>query len=122
MNLKQSISSKAFSITNITTRTYYHFCCRADLPTLEVLTMCIKEGMRLHSPVPMLIRETEKEFQLGDKVFPKGTLVHINIWVMNHMEKIWGKDHWDFKPERFSKDNCAKMSAFQYIPFSAGQR
>ena len=101
---------------------FLQLCFRADLSKMEVLTMCIKEGMRVHAPVPIVNRETEGEFRIKDRVFPAGIVVQINIWVLNHMESVWGKDHWEFKPERFSKDNCAKMAAYQFVPFSAGPR
>ena len=84
--------------------------------------MCIKEGMRLHSPVPIVSRETTKDFDIGDRVVPKGTLIQMNILVMNHMENLWGTDHMKFKPERFSKENIDKIEHFQYVPFSAGSR
>ncbi|KAL4233226.1 hypothetical protein ACF0H5_007910 [Mactra antiquata] len=95
----------------------------ADLSKVEYLTMCIKEGMRLHSPVPIVTRETTKEFDLGEgRTAPIGSMVQLNIWGTNHLEATWGPDHMEFKPERFSRDNAAKMEPFQYIPFSAGSR
>ncbi|XP_053397496.1 ultra-long-chain fatty acid omega-hydroxylase-like [Mercenaria mercenaria] len=94
----------------------------SDLNQLEYLTMCIKEGMRLHSPVPGVSRETTQDFDLGDRVAPEGTIIVINIWILNHMENVWGPDHMEFKPERFSKENIDKIEHFQYVPFSAGPR
>lgn len=84
--------------------------------------MCIKEGMRLHSPVPIVSRETLHDLDLGDRIAPKGTLFQINVWAMNHMANVWGPDHMEFKPDRFSKDNINKIEHFQYVPFSAGPR
>jgi cytochrome P450 len=100
----------------------YEIYCRSDLSKFEYLTMCIKEGMRLHSPVPIVGRDIENDFDLGDRVAPKGTLVQINIWALNHMEHIWGSDHMEFKPGRFSKENIDTMENFQFVPFSAGPR
>ncbi|XP_045197237.2 leukotriene-B4 omega-hydroxylase 3-like isoform X2 [Mercenaria mercenaria] len=94
----------------------------SDLNQLEYLTMCIKEGMRLHAPVTGVSREIEQDFDLGGRVAPKGTLFFINIWVLNHMENVWGPDHMEFKPERFSKENINQIDHFQYVPFSAGPR
>ncbi|XP_060569104.1 cytochrome P450 4F1-like [Ruditapes philippinarum] len=94
----------------------------SDLSKLEYLTMCIKEGMRLHTPVPIMSRDTAEEFNIGDRVVPKGTLLQINVLAMNHMENVWGTDHMEFKPERFSKENIDQIEPFQYIPFSAGSR
>ena len=84
--------------------------------------MCIKEGMRLNAPVPGVSRETLEEFDLGDRMAPKGTIVLLNPWIMGHMENVWGPDHMKFKPERFSKENIDKIAHFQYVPFSAGPR
>ncbi|XP_053398220.1 cytochrome P450 4F8-like [Mercenaria mercenaria] len=94
----------------------------SDLAKLEYLTMCIKEGMRLHSPVPVVSRDTENVFDLGDRVAPKGTKIQLNIFALNHMENLWGPDHMEFKPERFSKENIDNIKHFQYVPFSAGPR
>ncbi|XP_053397494.1 cytochrome P450 4F1-like [Mercenaria mercenaria] len=94
----------------------------SDLNQLEYLTMCIKEGMRLHSPVPGVSRETTQDFDLGDRVVPEGTIFILSIWILNHMENVWGPDHMEFKPERFSKENIDKIEHFQYVPFSAGPR
>lgn len=54
------------------------FSLRSDLPHLEYLSMCIKEGMRLHSPVAIVGRETTKPFDLGDTVVPPGTSVIVS--------------------------------------------
>ncbi|XP_060573682.1 cytochrome P450 4F1-like [Ruditapes philippinarum] len=94
----------------------------SDLSKLEYVTMCIKEGMRLNAPVPGVSRETSEEFDLGDRIAPKGTIVLINVWILNHMENVWGPDHMKFNPERFSKENIDKIEHFQYVPFSAGPR
>ncbi|XP_053397274.1 cytochrome P450 4F1-like [Mercenaria mercenaria] len=94
----------------------------SDLNQLDYVTMCIKEGMRLHSPVASIMRETTQDYDLGDRIAPEGTMVIMNIWMYHHMEKIWGPDHMEFKPERFSKENIDKMDHFQYVPFSAGPR
>lgn len=94
----------------------------SDLPHLEYLTICIKEGMRLHCPVAIVGRETTKPFDLGDVVAPPGTSVMINIWMLHHNEHVWGPDHMEFKPERFSKDNITKMDPYQFVPFSGGPR
>ena len=84
--------------------------------------MCIKEGMRLHCPVPSIARDMSRDFDLGKLVVPKGTTVGVNIWSLHHNPHVWGKDHMEFKPERFSKENCAKMDSYQFVPFSAGPR
>ncbi|WAQ97456.1 CP4FE-like protein [Mya arenaria] len=92
----------------------------SDLPKLEYLTQCIKEGMRLHAPVAIVGRETTKPFPIADIVCPPGTNVMINIWMLHHNVEVWGEDHMDFRPDRFTKEACAKMDPYQYVPFSGG--
>ncbi|XP_052819369.1 leukotriene-B4 omega-hydroxylase 3-like [Mya arenaria] len=94
----------------------------SDLPKLEYLTQCIKEGMRLHAPVAIVGRETTKPFPIADIVCPPGTNVMINIWMLHHNVEVWGEDHMDFRPDRFTKEACAKMDPYQYVPFSGGPR
>ena len=83
--------------------------------------MCIKEGMRLHCPVPIVSREIQNELDIGTTVLPKGTTVGINILAMHHKKKIWENDM-DFIPKRLSKGNSLKMDPFQFAPFSSGLR
>ena len=83
--------------------------------------MCIKEGMRLHCPVPIVAREIQNDLDIGPRVLPKGTTVTINILALHHNEKIW-ENHMEFIPERFSKENSLKMDPFQFVPFSGGPR
>ncbi|WAR07534.1 CP4F6-like protein [Mya arenaria] len=93
---------------------------KSDLPKFEFLTQCIKEAMRLHGPVPIASRDVEVGFELGGRKLPEGTIVQLNIVALHHKESVWGLDHMEFKPERFSPENISKMSPFQFVPFSAG--
>ncbi|WAR07533.1 CP4F6-like protein [Mya arenaria] len=94
----------------------------SDLPKFEFLTQCIKEAMRLHGPIPIASRDVEAGFELGGRKLPEGTVVQLNMVALHHKESVWGLDHMEFKPERFSPENVSKMSPFQFVPFSAGQR
>ncbi|KAK3594417.1 hypothetical protein CHS0354_037442 [Potamilus streckersoni] len=92
-----------------------------DLNKLEYLTMVIKEGMRDHCPVPFIQRQFTKDFELEGKTFPAGTCVSIHMFGLHHNETVWEKPM-EFIPERFSKENTAKMDTYQFVPFSAGPR
>ncbi|XP_076097048.1 leukotriene-B4 omega-hydroxylase 3-like [Mytilus galloprovincialis] len=92
-----------------------------DLGKFEFLTQCIKEGMRLHSPVPLISRQSTKEFTLEGITFPPGTFFGINIYGLHHNPAVW-TDPTKFDPDRFSKDNATKMDSFAFTPFSAGPR
>ncbi|XP_060574735.1 leukotriene-B4 omega-hydroxylase 3-like isoform X1 [Ruditapes philippinarum] len=93
----------------------------SDIPKLEYLTMCIKEGMRDHSPVPFIQREFTHDFEIDGKTFPAGTTVSLHIFGLHHNKNVW-ENPMEFIPERFSKENIAKMDTFQFVPFSAGPR
>lgn len=92
-----------------------------DISKLEYLTMCVKEGLRLHCPVPIVNRHLTKELNMGDRILPKGTAIQINIWALHHNKRHWDKDM-EYIPERFSKENLSKIDHYQFVPFSAGPR
>lgn len=47
--------------------------CRDDLTELPFTTMCIKESLRLHSPVPTFTRYYSQDMKIpGDRTIPHG--------------------------------------------------
>ena len=74
--------------------THVFFACRDDLGRLTYTTMCLKEAMRLHPPVPIIQRETNQEFQLEGVTLPPDTFIDIFIYLLHHNEAVWGADHW----------------------------
>lgn len=95
---------------------------RKDLGRLEYLTQCIKEGMRLHSPVPGIMREIQAPIKVEDLEIPAKANVMISINSLHHNPTVWGEDHDQFKPERFSPENTEERDSFAFCPFSAGPR
>lgn len=93
-----------------------------DLGRLEYLTQCIKEGMRLHSPVPGIMREIQAPIKVEDLEIPAKANVMISINSLHHNPTVWGEDHDQFKPERFSPENTEERDSFAFCPFSAGPR
>ena len=72
-----------------------NFCpYRSDLLELPFTTQCIKEAFRMHSPVPFIAREVEKEFELDGITLKPGTFIDVIIDQLNHNEHVWGTDHW----------------------------
>ena len=95
---------------------------RSDLGKLEYLTMCIKEGMRMHSPVPGISRVNSQPIKVDEYSIPQGSVIIINLFALHHNPAVWGEDHMEFKPERFNRENSEKRDSFAFFPFSAGPR
>ena len=52
--------------------------CRDELPNLEYLTMCIKESLRIHPPVPNISRQITKPI-----TFPNGLTAPAGQYTVN---------------------------------------
>ncbi|CAG5116005.1 unnamed protein product [Candidula unifasciata] len=92
-----------------------------DLANLEYTTMCLKEAIRLHGPVPLIERLTSEDLSINGTIIPAGTRVAFYLYVLHNNPHIWDEPH-EFRPDRFHPDKQRHMDPFQYIPFSAGAR
>lgn len=95
----------------------------SDLPKLEYLKLIIKEALRLHSPVPLLLpRETTEKCTIGGYEIPAKTRVFFNATAISTDPELW-KDPEDFKPERFLNSSIDfRGQHFELLPFGAGRR
>ncbi|KAE8648696.1 cytochrome P450 71B37 [Cucumis sativus] len=94
-----------------------------ELEKLQYLKLVLKEVLRLHPPVPLLLpRETTSHFKLnGYNIDPK-TRIHVNAWAIGRDTDSW-KNPEEFCPERFMESNIDyKGQNFELIPFGAGRR
>ncbi|XP_010412628.1 PREDICTED: cytochrome P450 71A26-like [Camelina sativa] len=95
-----------------------------DIQEMKYLKAVIKETMRLHPPLPLMIpHESTQDVRLGDYHIPAGTQVLINAWAIGREAATWGPDAEDFRPERhldLSVDY--RGQSFELIPFGAGRR
>ncbi|NP_001312814.1 cytochrome P450 94A1-like [Nicotiana tabacum] len=88
------------------------------------------ESMRFYPPVPMDSKEATKDDILPDGTFvKKGTRVTYHPYAMGRVEKVWGEDWAEFKPERWlDKDEVTgnwtfvPKDAYTYPVFQAGPR
>ncbi|XP_008047419.1 docosahexaenoic acid omega-hydroxylase CYP4F3 [Carlito syrichta] len=93
-----------------------------DLAQLPFLTMCIKESLRLHPPVPVISRCCTQDIELPDgRVIPKGIICLISIFGTHHNPAVW-PDPEVYDPFRFDPENIKERSPLAFIPFSAGPR
>ncbi|CDP06233.1 unnamed protein product [Coffea canephora] len=95
-----------------------------ELREMHYLHAALSETMRLYPPVPIDTRAC-----LGDDVLPEGTFIakswfiSYHTYAMGRMESIWGKDCYDFKPERWLENGIYKQeNPFKFPIFHAGPR
>ncbi|XP_072967899.1 cytochrome P450 71A1-like [Typha angustifolia] len=93
------------------------------LDEMKYLKAVIKETLRLHPPIPLLVpRETIKDTKLQGYDIPAKTRVVINAWAIGRDPKSYERGE-EFWPERFvSSIIDFKGQNFQFIPFGAGRR
>ncbi|XP_031261126.1 cytochrome P450 71D10-like [Pistacia vera] len=90
---------------------------------LKYLKSVIKETMRLHAPVPLLLpRECRESCEINGYKIPEKTRVVVNGWAIGRDPGYWN-DAETFYPERFLGSAIDFRGAdFEYIPFGVGRR
>ena len=86
---------------------------------LHYLEMVINEAMRLFPVVPFVFREVTEEVEVTDYTIPKGSHILISIFKIHRDKRYWGDDADQFRPERFEKENFAKIHPYAFIPFTS---
>ncbi|KAK2378033.1 cytochrome P450 71D10 [Trifolium repens] len=94
-----------------------------ELHQLIYLKSVIKETLRLHPTVPLLLpRECRERCRINGYDIPAKTRVAINVWAIGRDQKYWVEAE-SFKPERFINNPIDfKGTDFEYLPFGAGRR
>jgi len=91
---------------------------------LRYMKMVIKETMRLHPVVPLLLpRVCGETCDVGGFEVTKGTRIIVNSWALARSPEIW-HDAEKFRPERFEDSPIGydKGTQFEYLPFGGGRR
>lgn len=69
-----------------------------------------------------IFNSTLSDTELNGYFIPKDTDVLAVLWAVDHNESLWGKDVFDYKPERFlSADGQKVVKPEHFIPFSIGK-
>ncbi|XP_047326362.1 iridoid oxidase-like [Impatiens glandulifera] len=95
----------------------------SDMDKLPYLHAIVKESLRLHPPLPLLLpRNSMEDVNFNGYFIPKGTQVLVNAYAIGRDPEVWD-DPLDFKPERFLDKNIELAGQhFGVIPFGAGRR
>jgi cytochrome P450 len=100
-----------------------------SLEELRLLKACLYESMRLYPPVAW-----DSKHAIADDLLPDGTPVRAGDrltyfpYGMGRMEALWGKDRFEFKPDRWflepDKERGAlkKVCSYKFPIFQAGPR
>ncbi|KAG8436954.1 hypothetical protein GDO86_007872 [Hymenochirus boettgeri] len=93
-----------------------------DLGKIPYTTMCIKEGLRMYPPVPIVGRTLRNPVTFFDgRSVPAGTFISLNIYGIHKNSSVWENPE-VFDPLRFSPENSANRHPHAFVPFAAGPR
>jgi sterol 14-demethylase len=89
-----------------------------EMPRLEA---CIKEALRLHPPLILVLREATRDLEVLGYRIPAGALVGASLSVSNRLPEAFDRPD-DFDPDRYiapREDDLA--NPWNWIPFGAGR-
>ncbi|GFP99048.1 cytochrome p450 71a8 [Phtheirospermum japonicum] len=94
-----------------------------DLKRMHYLKTVIKETLRCHPPLPLLIpRAAREDVNVKGYDVKSGTIVMINVFAIGKDPAYWDEPE-KFNPERFLNSSTDfKGLDFEFIPFGAGRR
>ncbi|VAH27424.1 hypothetical protein VPH35_019629 [Triticum aestivum] len=100
-----------------------------NLANMTYLKAVVKETLRLHPPLPLLIPHLSmvaSQVDVAGYTVPSGAWVMVNTWAINRDSEWWEKPE-EFLPERFIEGGSASAvdlrgNDSQFLPFGAGRR
>ncbi|XP_042009249.1 cytochrome P450 71A8-like [Salvia splendens] len=113
-NLQNEVREIAKDSSNIT---------EYDLERMHYLKAVIKETLRYHPPVPLLVpRVASKDVKIKGYDVAAGNVVMINAWAIGRDSVSWNEPE-EFKPEIFLNSSIDfKGLNFELVPFGMGRR
>ncbi|PON41124.1 Cytochrome P450, E-class, group I [Parasponia andersonii] len=100
----------------------------SNLNKLPYLQATVKETLRLHTPIPLLVPHMNlEEAKLGGYTIPRESKVVVNAWWLANNPAWWKKPE-EFRPERFLEEEGSTEAVaggkvdFRFLPFGVGRR
>jgi len=88
-----------------------------EIPELEC---AIKESLRLHPPLIILMRKVMSDFQFKQWTIPAGKIVAVSPAISNRMPEYF-PDPELFDPQRYKAGREEDKQSFAWLPFGAGR-
>jgi len=88
-----------------------------EIPELEC---ALKESLRLHPPLIILMRKVMHDFHYKGHVVPAGKLVAVSPAISNRMPEHFPEPE-RFDPDRYKPGRAEDKKAFAWIPFGGGR-
>jgi sterol 14-demethylase len=94
-----------------------------DVSKMEYLENCVKEALRMHPPLILLMRMAMKDIETEHNnkkfIIPKGDIVVTSPAVASRMDNVF-KNPNEFEPERFAEPRREDKVPFAYLGFGGG--
>jgi cytochrome P450 len=91
-----------------------------DDPRINV-EMILDETLRKYPPAYIGPRRSVEPFEFNGHRVPGNAHVEYCSWASHHLPDVWSEPE-QFRPERFSEENKAKLPRGAYVPFGGGSR
>jgi len=91
-----------------------------SLRDITLTEWAVKEALRLHPPLFMLLRGVMRDFSYEGYAFPIGTFLVVSPAVSHQIADVFKRPEL-FDPERFGPDRHEDQNKFNYISFGGGR-
>jgi sterol 14alpha-demethylase len=91
-----------------------------SLREIPLLECALKESLRLHPPLILLLRKALSDYEYGGFRVPAGKSIGVSIAVSNRMPEHFPEPN-RYDPERYLPPREEDRQAFAWIPFGGGR-